>query len=295
VEKLFSTAELARMWNVSESTVKRWADSGDLTCVKTRGGHRRFTLGEISRFQRAQGFDAVGSLTPIADSEGSEERPEIERALERLDFDALAEIFRLRALAGDTDGVETVLARCYLRGIPPIDMLERILTPALHAIGELWVRGEVTVADEHLATRTTVDAVTRLHPNLIRRSPNGRAAVVGCPEGELHEVAIRCVASLLDLEGWTTVSLGMNTPFFSFSDALDRHRPDLVCVSSTHLVDLDRQAREYATFHDAARRAGVRVAIGGAGFRDSVVRSRFPHDLYAERMRDLVRFASTLV
>ena len=30
-----------------------WADSGDLACVKTPGGHRRFGLEEISRFQRS--------------------------------------------------------------------------------------------------------------------------------------------------------------------------------------------------------------------------------------------------
>ena len=58
--KLFSTTELARMWNVSESTIKRWCDAGDLKCVKTPGGHRRFNLEAISRF-RSMALRAFGS------------------------------------------------------------------------------------------------------------------------------------------------------------------------------------------------------------------------------------------
>ena len=89
------------MWNVSESTVKRWADSGDLVCIKTRGGHRRFSLDEISQFQRKQGFDAAGS---IASSEGGSSEPaseELERALARPSLPDLARLVERRALEGD--------------------------------------------------------------------------------------------------------------------------------------------------------------------------------------------------
>jgi methylmalonyl-CoA mutase cobalamin-binding subunit len=152
--------------------------------------------------------------------------------------------------------------------------------------------GELTVADEHLATRTVLDALVRLQPAMLRRSANGRTAVVGCPEDEMHEVAARCAAYLLELEGWHVVTLGMDTPFFSFADAVARHAPRLVVVSSTILVDLDRQSRDYAPFYEAARATGARVAIGGAGFRDPAVRARFPHDVYAASFRDLLRFAA---
>jgi excisionase family DNA binding protein len=294
VEKLFSTAELARMWNVSESTVKRWADSGDLACVKTPGGHRRFTFEEVSRFQRSQGFQAVGNLMTAAAEVAGGADLLLERALERRDTAALTDLFFDHALAGDAEGLRRILARSYLRGLTPIEVFERILTPSLHRVGERWMRGEITVADEHLATRTTVDALTRIQPELGRRPPNGRTAVVGCPEDEMHEVAARCVAYLLEIEGWRAVTLGMNTPFFSFKDAIERHKPDLVCVSSTIMIDLERQSREYTAFAEAARAASVSVVLGGSGFRDPAVRARFPHDHFAESFRDVLRYAATL-
>lgn len=281
------------MWNVSESTVKRWADSGDLACVKTPGGHRRFGLEEISRFQRSQGFDAVGNL--VSAGEGDEGAgAALERALERRDFAALAGLFSAAALDGDAGSVRGLLARSYLRGIAPVDLYERILAASLNGVGERWRRGEVTVADEHLATRTALDAITRLQPELGHRAPVGRTAVVGCPGDELHEAAARCVASLLEIEGWRVIALGMNTPFFSFKDALGRHAPSLVCVSSTMLIDIERQAREYGPFYEATREAGATVVLGGAGFREPAVRDRFPHDRYAEGFRELLRIASAL-
>ncbi len=297
VEKLFSTSDLARMWNISESTVKRWADSGDLVCVRTRGGHRRFTLEEVSRFQRSQGFDAVGRLAAAAEDDDDRtdgDASDLDRALERPNFAALAETFRIAAVAGDLASVTNVLARLYLRGVVVVDIFERIVAVAMHQIGEGWMRGELTVADEHLATRTVVDALVRLHPELLKRAPNRKTALVGCPENEMHEVAARCAAVLLDLEGWNVVLLGMNTPFYSFEDALERHRAELIVVSSTLLVDLDRQSRDFAALAASASRSGARVVVGGAGFREPAVRARFPHDLYALSFRDLLRFSATV-
>jgi excisionase family DNA binding protein len=43
----YRTSDLARLLGVDESTIKRWADHGEIPCVKTLGGHRRFTQGAV--------------------------------------------------------------------------------------------------------------------------------------------------------------------------------------------------------------------------------------------------------
>ena len=76
-------------------------------------------------------------------------------------------------------------------------MHERLVAPAMHRIGDLWRAGELTVADEHLASRTVIDALARIQPAFIRGAPKGRTAVIGCVEGELHEIGLRAAASVL--------------------------------------------------------------------------------------------------
>jgi excisionase family DNA binding protein len=46
----YSSKDLARMFSVNESTIKRWADSGKLRCFKTVGQHRRYPSGAVSDF-----------------------------------------------------------------------------------------------------------------------------------------------------------------------------------------------------------------------------------------------------
>ncbi|HKG22868.1 MAG TPA: helix-turn-helix domain-containing protein, partial [Blastocatellia bacterium] len=58
MKRSYSTTDLAKMWNVSGSTIKRWADAGLLKCHKTVGGHRKFDIDEVSRFQNRSGLIA---------------------------------------------------------------------------------------------------------------------------------------------------------------------------------------------------------------------------------------------
>ncbi|GAA0980978.1 BldC family transcriptional regulator [Nocardiopsis tropica] len=46
-EKLFTPAEVARLFRVDPKTVTRWAAAGRLSSVRTPGGHRRFREAEV--------------------------------------------------------------------------------------------------------------------------------------------------------------------------------------------------------------------------------------------------------
>ncbi len=50
---LVTTAQAARFLSVSESSVIRWANSGDIPHVRTGAGHRRFRLGDLDLFLKA--------------------------------------------------------------------------------------------------------------------------------------------------------------------------------------------------------------------------------------------------
>ena len=54
MSQLLSTSEAARIMGVGTTSVKRWADDGLLDCVRTAGGHRRFTRDSLDRFIRLQ-------------------------------------------------------------------------------------------------------------------------------------------------------------------------------------------------------------------------------------------------
>jgi excisionase family DNA binding protein len=46
-EALLTPAEVAQLFRVDPKTVTRWAQAGKLTCMRTLGGHRRYSESEV--------------------------------------------------------------------------------------------------------------------------------------------------------------------------------------------------------------------------------------------------------
>lgn len=48
-DTLLAPGEVAALFGVDAKTVSRWAKTGRLTCIRTLGGHRRFSRSEVDR------------------------------------------------------------------------------------------------------------------------------------------------------------------------------------------------------------------------------------------------------
>ena len=65
-EELLSTREVSELLGVGTTSIKRWADEGELECVRTPGGHRRFPLRSVVKIRqlRSTGIDSFPSNLP---------------------------------------------------------------------------------------------------------------------------------------------------------------------------------------------------------------------------------------
>ncbi len=282
-----TTRQLARMWQVSEATIKRWADAGHLHSQKTLGGHRRFALSEVLRFEGERG------LADTAEKRVARAQASVSSSLSASSkqSEAREQFFAAIAVGHEAEATATLL-KSHLDQMPPIRILEEIVAVSLQRVGDLWHSDEMSVADEHLATRTAIRAIEVLR-NSIRPAQGGGPVAICCAvEDEQHEVATLCVQLLLESEGWSVRNLGANTPFFALSDAVQKHRPRLVCISSTTNIALSRYAREYAQFQTLAKKHRAHIALGGEGFQDETIQKRFPADLCAANLTQLLQFIS---
>ena len=59
-DSYFSTSDLAKRLGVDNSTIRRWADLGEIPCFRTLGGHRRFTEDAIRELVAKLEFRAMG-------------------------------------------------------------------------------------------------------------------------------------------------------------------------------------------------------------------------------------------
>lgn len=55
VERWVSVGRACELLGVNDSTLRRWADAGDLRCFRTPGGHRRFAQSDLDSLMGAAG------------------------------------------------------------------------------------------------------------------------------------------------------------------------------------------------------------------------------------------------
>ncbi len=277
-----TTKAVARLLNVSEATIKRWADDGLIQSDKTVGGHRRFGLAGIARFQRERGATPQRTAAQSARKPASKEKVSTSLLFQHL-------------IAGHEDETRALLINAYLHGTSLASLFDRVVTTAMHQIGDHWYRGELTIADEHLATQTAITALQDLRSVIHLAAASELKALICGVEGDLHELPVHLSHVLLENDGWDVINLGPNTPFFAVADALTKHRPRLLCVSAKLMTDPDRLARDYAQVHKAASKLGSAIVLGGDGFADSLLNQRFPSEFYAKNFEQLLRFTRSLV
>lgn len=212
------------MWNVSESTIKRWTDSFGLRCYRTAGGHRRFRLEDLSEFQQRRAFEATGVLR-------SEpwEHPELEDWLNSRNYDAIRDLLFELACFNRRPRVRRLFERLYLRGLGLEEIYDFVLVPLEEKVRSRVRDGEIARGQALLIQNNVEDALFFLAPKLIRWQGNGRMALCAspCPHARVH---VALISWLLEVEGWEPVILGDQVPFGQISKMVEIEPVDLVCI-----------------------------------------------------------------
>lgn len=297
-DRWLTSKEVAKLLGVSEASIKRWADSGLLPPEKTAGGHRRFRPEDVAIFQRNKGLGGSRHESPQR-TRGSSSTVKLEARgkntwLAKREKEAALDALFEALLEGRVEAVSALIVNSYLQGCDLALIFDQVLSRPMRRVGELWNEGKLSIAREHIATRTALSALQRLHGVIAVPEVHGMLAICCGTENDFHELSVQFTQVLLESEGWGVLNLGPNTPFFALTEVMIEKDAKLVCVSSTILHNPDRAVREYKEFSEAAGRAGVRIVLGGAGFSGHQVRKRFPADLHADSFRQLAEFTVKL-
>jgi len=211
---LLSTRELSEVLGVSESSLKRWIDSGKIAATRTEGGHRRIELMEALRF--------------IRDSHAQVARPDL-LGLPNVTGPDVRLVDLLRE--GDAVGARGWLAARYLEGASVASLADGPIREAMHAVGELWHHDEAGVFLEHRATDACLQAIAQLRTMLPPSSPRAPCAIGGTPPGDPYLVSSQLSAMVAAEGGMRAVNLGPDVPPLALERAVTALRPKLVWIS----------------------------------------------------------------
>jgi excisionase family DNA binding protein len=218
-ERTYSTREVAQMWNVSESTVKRWADTAGLDCYRTPGGHRKFRLEDLCSFQAQRAFEATGLLTTE-----EWEDPNLEVWLNTRNYAKVRDLLLYLGSQNQRGKVTGLLERLYLRGMRLEEIYDQVLVPLQKSVSRDISRGQALVLNNNLE-----EAIAHLSPKVIKRRKNGKTALCASPTRD-GRMGVFVLSVLLEVEGWDSMSLGENVSFDIMSEMVETEPINLVCL-----------------------------------------------------------------
>ncbi len=284
--KSLTTKEVARLCRVSDATVKRWEASGLLKSERTSGKHRRFRAEEVARFQREQKLGLK-----IHNGDESAVRATSRRRVSKMPSDA--PLFH-SLIAGCEEEAANMLIEAHLRGVPLPEIFDEIVCPAMRQIGELWHDGNLSITQEHIATRVAVSVILKLRNVLPVPEMNGELAMCCALESDFHDLPTHLAQMVFEDQGWEVLNFGANTPLYSLAEEVLQHAPKLLCISATVINDIERSVRDYKIFIEQIGKLKTRIILGGGAFADEHLRRRFPADLYARSFGEVAGFARRL-
>jgi diguanylate cyclase (GGDEF)-like protein len=135
---------------------------------------------------------------------------------------------------GDPHAAAVVIDDALAQGLSSVEIQSRVIAPAMWAIGDLWELGNMTVAEEHLATAISHHLLARVYPGLLRsRQRRGDTIVVAAVDGEHHILGLRMAADVLEGAGFDVRFLGADLPESSLLAWVSEHRPTAVVLGLT--------------------------------------------------------------
>jgi excisionase family DNA binding protein len=256
MESLLSPRELADALGVSESSIKRWVDGGELAALRTAGGHRRIARSEAVRFARARG------ALPL--------RPELlafggARAEEAgLDEAHRSAAFHHALLDDDRPRALGLLNSAFLAGTSIASICDGPIRFALERIGELWMHDSKGILYEHRATDVCMHALGFLRNALPPPAPDAPVAVGSAAADDPYLLpSMMCAITLAEL-GVRDVNLGPRTPVTTTLAAVETYRPLLVWhTASVGGEDVAPLASGIRRFVDSSASPEIRLLVGG--------------------------------
>lgn len=289
MERLLTTRDLAEAIGASESSLRRWTNSGAIRTSRTVGGHRRIPLSEAVRFIRESRATVVRPQAlglPDAPRERSGDaaspRPAGASAVDESLYAALA--------VGDGARAKGEILSLYLGGAGLAAIFDGPVARAMHRVGELWRHDARGILVEHRATDLCLQAVNALRQLLAPAGRAAPAAIGGAPVGDPYLLPSIMAAAVLAEAGFRETNYGPQTPLDALAAAAEEQGVVIVWLSVSGADEVDQLRRAVEKLARRLARRDATLLVGGR-LAGEVVAKPAPNVHVMSSMAQLAAFA----
>ncbi|HYG97544.1 MAG TPA: cobalamin-dependent protein [Terriglobales bacterium] len=206
----------------------------------------------------------------------------------------VARTFLNLLLSGRRDQAAEMLSELMAKGMALGVICQSIIEPSQREVGRLWQMNRITAAHEHYCTQAVQWTMTRLTAAAVRTPKRDRRVIAASVANEYHDVGIRMLADLMELDGWEVFYLGANTPGAALFQLASVLRPDVIALSATMPFNIESVRQTTVAVNALVPKATV--IVGGQAFANEPdVWEHTEADAYAQNAAEAVDVIDSLV
>jgi len=155
------------------------------------------------------------------------------------------------------------VTRTLLETVPPMEIIQQHLIPALDRAGELFEAGRLFLPQLMNAAETAQGAFDLLQEAMpASDKPSQGTVLVATVEGDIHDIGKNIAKCILENYGYKVIDLGRDVPPQKVADAVLANHVKLVGLSALMTTTLPSMAKTVALVHE--RCPGCKVYGAGA-------------------------------
>lgn len=261
----YRIAAVSALTGVTEATLRAWERRyGVPVPQRSDGGYRLYGVAELDQVREmrrlCEGGVAAAEAARVVLGR-SPPKPIVALTAELDVYRSLIDSFLAAVDRFDDQTLDALTRRIMILGRPSTQ-LDCVIAPTLRIMGDRWHAGELSVAQEHLATQF----LSRLLRDLLRLTAGTEAAactVLGAFADDDHELGLLGTAIRCSDWGFRPILLGARTPPSAIRTAVEATGPAFVALSVTLAPNRARSRELVKEYADACK--GVPWIVGGLG------------------------------
>jgi 5-methyltetrahydrofolate--homocysteine methyltransferase len=183
----------------------------------------------------------------------------------------------------DIDKTLELVKKAIDQGFKPLDIINT-MAEGMKVIGDMFERGEYFISDLIVASEIFKEVMKVLEPLIMKEKevmkPVGRV-VIGTIEGDIHDIGKNLVATMLRVNGFEVIDLGVDVSPQKFVEAVKQYNPDIVGMSALLTSTMMNMRKVIETLEKEGLRDKVKVIVGGAPITEEFAK-RIGADAYGE-------------
>ncbi|MEP6747357.1 MAG: cobalamin-dependent protein [Bacteroidota bacterium] len=173
---------------------------------------------------------------------------------------------------------------------------DNIFKVTQHEIGLRWQNNIITVAHEHYCTAATQSIMATLYAHIFTSAKKGRKMVACGVSGDLHEIGIRMLSDLFELDGWDSYYMGANMPEANIISALAEQNPQLLAISVTVPFHIIKVRTLIKNIRNNISLDNIKIMVGGYPF--ALVKDlwrKVGADAFAPNAKEAIKLANNMI